>query len=136
VRKVCAVCSEPFEAKRNTAKYCSKRCNVRAARQPKPERHAAPLTADPPPPVPSLLAATLAELERAGSRDSAAGAAALALAARVDAGGGENGAGLAALVREHRSALSAALDRAAPPADPVEDELRTARERRRALAGG
>ena len=35
MRKECAVCSEPFEAKRNTAKYCSKRCNVRAARQPK-----------------------------------------------------------------------------------------------------
>lgn len=133
MRKQCAVCPAEFEAKRVAALYCSDRCRKRAQRQPKPE--AARLAAEAPL-VPSLLAATLAELEKAGSQATAAGVAALALAARVDAGGAETGAGLAALVREHRSALTSALDRAAPAADPVEDELRTARERRRALAGG
>jgi hypothetical protein len=133
VRKQCAVCSEPFEAKRNTAKYCSKRCNVRAARQPKPKAALAPAQAQD---VPSLLLATLAELEQAGRQASASGVAALVLAARVDAGGGETGAGLAALAREHAARLADALENVEPSGDPVEDELRAARERKRAIAGG
>ena len=129
MRKKCAVCPAEFEAKRSTAKYCSRKCSMRASRLPKPSR---------PPEVPgqALTAATLAELQAARRAGTAAGEAVLVLARRIDAGDRETGAALASLVREHRAALASALDDADLAADPVEDELRAARERKRAIAGG
>jgi hypothetical protein len=121
-----------FEAKRKTAKYCSKRCSVRATRQ----RSVAPPNSGPDPVLSGVEAATLAELAAAGRASSAGGLAVLALARRIDLPSAESGSSLASLVREHRASLAAVLESAAPVADPVEDELRAARERRRAVSGG
>ena len=125
MRKQCTVCSEPFEAKRNTAKYCSPRCRVRAARQPKPEP-AATMPADP---DSELWTATLGELAAAARVASASGQAALLLARRLDSAAVETGSSVAAMVREHRAALADALKGAAAEANPL-DELRARRERK------
>jgi hypothetical protein len=141
VRKQCAVCPAEFEAKRASARYCSERCKKRAQRS--PDRAAAPsprkvpelpagLAAD------SLLAATAAKLAAAGRLDGPEGQAALILAARIGLSpfSAETGASVAALVRQLHATLAEALAGAKESGDPVEDELRAARERRRALAGG
>ncbi len=76
--------------------------------------------------------ATVAVLAAAGRTETPSGQSALALARRIDGSGQESGAGLASLVREHRAALADALrDVAVVAVDPV-DELRAARERKRA----
>ena len=143
MRKTCAMCPTEFEAKHPTAKYCGERCKKRAQRQPggtKATKRRKPagvveLPAEPTiePAAVSLSAATVAELGRAERLETALGQAALALARRIDASGGETGSALAALVREHRAALAEAVRDAQKAADPL-DELRTRRERK--LAGG
>ena len=125
MREQCAVCSEPFEAKRKTAKYCSPRCRVRAARQPKAEA-AAPMPVDP---DAELWTATLDELTAAGRVASASGQAALLLARRLDSRLVETGSSVAAMVREHRAALADALKSASSEVNPL-DELRARRERK------
>ena len=125
MRKQCAVCSDPFEAKRNTAKYCSRRCSVRAVRQPKPES-AGQMPVDP---DSELWTATLNELAAAGRTASASGQAALLLARRLDSQMTETGSSVAAMVREHRAALADALKGVRAEANPL-DELRARRERK------
>jgi hypothetical protein len=139
VRKQCAVCPAEFEAKRAAAKYCSDRCRKRAQRQPQdaPVRsEQAPVTGGASPG--GLLAATEAKLATAGRLDGPEGQAALILAARVETSvfSAETGASVASLVRQLHATLAEALAGARAAADPVEDELRAARERRHALAGG
>lgn len=136
MRKTCAMCPTEFEAKRSAAKYCSERCKKRAQRRPGGTKAAKVLaiSAEPPSETPlgGTAAATAAELERAGRLETALGQAALALAYRIDAGVGETGSSLAALVREHRATLAEAVRDARQKADPL-DELRARRERK--LAG-
>jgi hypothetical protein len=84
-------------------------------------------------PVSGLVAATRAELEAADRLGSAFGQAALALAVRVESGR-DTGAAVAALTRELRASLDAALANAraaGSPLDAAKDEL----ARRRALRG-
>lgn len=133
--KQCGSCGAPFEAKRPTAKYCSNRCRQRAFKRTagggEPEE-----TAEQPASVSEpgrTEAATAIELERAGRLDTAIGQAVIVLARRIDVSSFETGAGLAALAREHRTALAEALRDSEGAADPV-DELRMKRERK--LAGG
>jgi hypothetical protein len=129
VRRQCGSCGDTFEAKRNTAKFCSDRCRVRASRSPKPPP---PAEADEglAPGEESLGDAVRAELEAAGRLSTASGRAVLALARRIDAGSRESGASLAALVKEFRASLAEAVKGAEKTADPV-DELRNRRERKR-----
>jgi hypothetical protein len=145
VRKQCAVCPAEFEAKRASARYCSERCKKRAQRS--PDRTAAAAQPGKAPELPGglaelaaggLLAATEAKLSAAGRLDGPEGQAALILAARISMSpfSAETGASVAALVRQLHATLAEALAGAKRTGDPVEDELRTARERRRALAGG
>jgi hypothetical protein len=148
VRKQCAVCPAEFEAKRASARYCSERCKKRAQRDPGRTAGAQPgkAAAEPGgPALPSaglvpgaLTAATEAKLAAAGRLDGPEGQAALILAVRIDMSpfSAETGASVAALVRQLHATLAEALAGAKKTSDPVEDELRTARERRRALAGG
>lgn len=135
MRKTCGSCGEPFEAKRAAAKYCGERCRKRAQRHPDRVREPEILASSAEPTSDSaageLTAATLAELEAAGRTASAAGQAALALARRIDHGASETGQALAAMVREHRAALAAAVADAMKAADPL-DELRARRERKSA----
>ena len=128
MRKQCAVCSDPFEAKRNTAKYCSPRCRVRATRQPKPELPAS-VGQMPVGPDSELWTATLNELAAASRESSSAGVASLILARRIDSASSETGAGLAALVKQHGTTLADALKGAAAETNPL-DELRSRRERK------
>ena len=125
MRRQCAVCSETFEAKRNTAKYCSTRCRTRASRQPKPEADL-PVPVDP---DTELWTATLRELAAAGRAGSASGQAALLLARRLDSRLMETGSSVAAMVREHRAALADAVKGGRRAANPM-DELRARRERK------
>lgn len=131
MRRNCAACSAEFDAKRDTAKYCSARCRVRAnSSKPKTDRPG------PPRPVPAdvdgeLTAATLTELTAAGRVDSAFGRAALLLARRLDSPVIEPGSAVAAMVRQHAASLADALKGAAAEVDPV-DELRSRRDRKRA----
>lgn len=138
MRKTCEVCGVAFDAKRQSARYCSDRCRVRASRRrgasSTPVTDADPLrdTAETSISTPrgSVFAATRTELEAAGRAESAVGVAVLALALRIDgAASAETGAGLAALVKEFRATLESALADAEPAADPL-DELRERRERR------
>lgn len=141
MRKSCAVCGEPFEAKRAAAKYCGDRCRQRAHRSPEAASESKVLepagepTSEPPP---ALLAgpvtlATMVELEDAGRLETALGQAALALARRIDFPATDTGSALASLAREHRATLAEAVRDAKTAMDPL-DELRLRRERK--LAGG
>ena len=137
MNQTCGSCGQGFDAKRPTAKYCSDRCRKRAQRR---SDAAPPAAAVRPAPaatptvsaeVGSLAAAAGAELEDVGRLQSAAGQAVLALARRIDtASAADTGSALAALVKEFRSALAAAVAGAEQAADPV-DELRLRRERKR-----
>lgn len=73
--------------------------------------------------------AVLAELTAAGRLEGHLGASALALAARIDSSTSVQG--FAALVKELRAVMAAALAGVQSEADPV-DELRGRRDRKRA----
>ena len=130
----CAQCREPFEARRRDAKWCSERCR-NAARAPERraqlqaarEREAADAAAAAE--AHDLVRVVRSELEQAQVLGSVEGQIALQLARRaLD----PDGAGAAALLRELRTAVSAAKASAprepGPPEPP--DELTQARRRR------
>jgi hypothetical protein len=134
VRKQCAVCQVPFEAKRAAAKYCSPRCRVRATRA-----RAAGLdggAAAPPEPSPAVAggveAAAVAELAAAGRLGTSGGQSALVLARRIDTSAAtEMGAGLAALVKQFGVTLAEAVKGGQVAVNPL-DELKAKRDRRAA----
>lgn len=131
MKKHCETCGASFDAKRRTAKYCSNGCRVQAQRA--TDTAPAPLTALPQPeraPEGSVAGAAREELRSAGRESTAAGQSVLALARRIDAADGESGASLAALVKEFRAAMSAAVAGAETAADPL-DELRMRRDGKR-----
>jgi hypothetical protein len=123
----CDRCGNAYEAQRPTSKYCGSTCRARASRLPAtadpPDAHDSPLVAAGP-----VEAACRAELLAAHRIDAAAGRAALALAARIDAGN-ETGAGLASLSKEFRAALTQALLNAKKAPDAL-DQLRARRAQR------
>lgn len=129
VKKSCDTCGGSFEAKRSTAKYCSNPCRVQAQRA----QPVAPVVPLPEPdeaadgPLGSVARAELAAVDREAT---AAGQLVLALARRIDSAEGESGASLAALVKEFRASLAAAVAGAQQAADPI-DELRLHRDRKR-----
>ena len=131
MKKNCEVCGGPFDAKRRTAKYCSNGCRVQAQRGSGGE--SAPITALPTPQGASdgpVARSAREELAGAGREDTANGQLVLALARRIDAAEGESGASLAALVKEFRASLAAAVAGAETAADPL-DELRMRRDGKR-----
>lgn len=132
MKKNCATCGKAFEARRSTAKYCSGKCRVQAQRA--SGDAVAPVTALPDPDErgPGVLeAAAAAELAGAGLLDSVEGAVVLTLARRIDTSGPlETGSAFAALTKEFRAALSAAMAGAESAADPL-DELRMRRDAKR-----
>jgi hypothetical protein len=129
----CQVCEEPFEAKRSTAKYCSERCKKRNQRGGGSAK-AAKRDNERPIGVGSVAAATLLELQQAGRLHSPLGQAALALAHRLDVSHMDTGGGVASLAKQLEATLAAATSDAEVEDDPI-DELRAARERKRAAAG-
>lgn len=134
MRKQCAVCQVPFEAKRASAKYCSPRCRVRATRARAAGQGDSPAgVAVPPPAVPGgVEAAAVAELTAAGRLGTSGGQSALVLARRIDTSAAtEMGAGLAALVKQFGVTLAEAVKGGRAAVNPM-DELRARRERGRA----
>lgn len=126
---ICGACSEPFEAKRSSAKWCGETCRKRGAR--------APAVVEPAVPADknreavraagkSFEAATLAELESLNSVDTLEGRQLLYLASRMS-NPAETGAAAAALSREF-SRLMDELRARRPKADAV-DEVRAKRDR-------
>ncbi len=114
--KTCLVDGVPFEAKRAAAKYCSERCRKRAQRG-----HLLPVSTLPKPDVPDgatveRVRAELAAVERV---DTYLGAAALALAERID--NATAVMGFAALVRELRVTMGAAMEGAGHDTDALVD---------------
>ena len=116
----CLGCGAPLAARRSSARWCSERCRSRARRRP------------PPPSAPQrcgeVAAAVEAELVAAGQRHSVAGECAVSIARRLDHCT-EGGSVVAALSRELRACLDAALAGGSRGADPL-DEIKKARERR------
>ena len=92
------------------------------------------MTSGPEWPEDSLTKATLAALQEADRAETPGGRAALLLARRLDMTTADTGSSIAALVREHRATLAAALANA-QTGDQV-DELKERRDRKRAAGAG
>jgi hypothetical protein len=118
VRRHCAICARPFEAKTNAARYCGSTCRNRKA------RGSAPIAET----VAELPARTREQLDAVGRLNSVLGQQALRLAEQICV---ETGSSLAALNRELRATMAEALDGVPAAADPL-DELKARREARRA----
>lgn len=139
MKKNCEVCKQPFDAKRKTAKYCSNGCRVQAQRSAGSGTGtvvafgvvSASALADSGRREPGRLEAMArAELEAYGRADTLAGGVVLALARRIDqAGPDDTGSGFAALTKELRASLAAAVAGADQEADPV-DQVRKQREQK------
>lgn len=126
----CHQCGEPFEAERSHAKWCSARCrkqDQRAGGASVTELRAETAEGE----LTPTVAATWAKLEEAERLRTPEGMAALALAHRLDNGGRDTGSALAAVARELRASLEAAMAGAKVAPDPL-DELRARREAKRA----
>jgi gamma-glutamyl phosphate reductase len=117
----CEQCDAEYESAAQNARFCSAKCRKAAfkARQEidgtATERRV------------SAVAAVTSDLEAAGRLETYLGAAALALAERIDSSTAVMG--FAALVKELRSTMDAALAGVVVAADPV-DELRSRRDRK------
>lgn len=122
----CVVCGNQFHAIRDTAKYCGPTCTKRAQRNPGvvSEPSALPVVAVGPDGL--MVVAVRAELEASGRDGTYMGALALTLADRMD--GSKSIMGYAAMAKELRSTMDAALVGVRVAADPV-DELRLRRDR-------
>jgi hypothetical protein len=141
----CSECGRGFEATSPRARLCSPKCRKRASRRPQPlGAPVAPVRPVPEPPravdAPAeptplrypLVDATRRELEAGGVLDTALGQQALRLAERMHSPH-DTGSALAAVSKELRSVLAAALADATPVADAL-DEL--AQRRQVKAAGG
>ncbi len=123
---VCEFCAKPFTSSARSARFCTPKCRKGAFLA---RREAAALVDAPPVTAAGTVAAVLAELVAAGRVEGHLAASALALAARIDSSTSVQG--FAALVKELRLTMVAALAGAQSQSDPV-DELRGRRDRKRA----
>lgn len=139
VTLVCDSCSNEFEAKRSNAKFCSTKCRTRRHRQMRTKAVAAErreqaveaVKVEYPAMSATLTRVTMDELEACGRAETPLGRLALSLALRIDTSTeDESGSAMAALSKELRAALAAAVANAERADDPV-DELRARREARR-----
>ena len=125
----CQHCGGTFTAQRSTARYCSSGCRAKATEARRQAAVVAELGARPTVETPSVSSAVRAELAAVDRLMSSAGAAALALAARIDAQA-ESGASVAALVKQLHATMAEATKDVRVAADPL-DELQARREARR-----
>lgn len=123
----CLWCEESFSTERSTARWCSERCRKRAQRA----GFVVDAEVDESPRPAIVALAVERELEQAGVLDTILGCQALLLAATLDETK-ETGPAVAAS-KELRVVMRLALAARAPVADEV-DELRAARDRKRAAA--
>lgn len=123
---VCAVCKQPFEAQRSSAKYCGDTCRQRKRRGAKA------------PSPGGLVASVEGDLTAAGVIDTYPGQLAVELARQMVASGAT---GIASLSKELRTVMAAALAGvipAAAAADEVDEvaRVRAARESKARAAAG
>jgi len=129
----CDSCREDYEAARASSRFCSPRCRVRSSRSPA-KAVGAPTAPLSDPATSGLLIATRRELDAAKCLDTALGQLAIEVATRI-VNPGETGASVAALVKQLRETMTAALDGSeVVVADPL-DELRNRRDRKRRVSG-
>ena len=123
----CVVCGAPYEAVRANALYCGPTCKKRAQRHPLAVLSPAAGGDLSPPDRPTTVRDSVrSDLAAAGRDASYLGSIALGLASQIDASFG--GMGVAALVKELKATMTAALAGPfGPPADLV-DELRARRD--------
>ena len=126
VKRSCEVCSASFESSRPSARFCGTTCRTRAHRDPGVVRKPSALPVAVVGPDGLMVAAVRAELEASGRDGTYMGALALTLADRMD--GSKSIMGYAAMAKELRSTMDAALVGVKSIADPV-DELRLRRDR-------
>lgn len=119
--KACEHCSASFRAESPRARFCSAKCRKGAFLK----RHETP--APPAERSGTTTERVRTELEAAGRLETWQGAAALALAERIDSSTAVMG--FAALVKQLEATMKGALDGAKVAADPV-DELRARRDRK------
>lgn len=129
MKRSCAQCQKPYEAMSPRSRYCSGTCRVRAHNLRKKAAVVAELAPAPTDRPPSVAATVRAELSAVGRLATTAGAAAMALAVRIDAQA-ETGAGVAALVKQLHATMTVATADVQVAVDPL-DELRARREARR-----
>jgi hypothetical protein len=126
----CGSCRTSFTAKSPLSRYCSSRCAKRAQRTGLARSaQGAATIAQPPAVTQEVETAVRATLEDAGRLSTPLGQVALALARRLDAPGGDTGAGLAALAKQLAATLAAATADARPTGDLLTD-LRARRDRK------
>lgn len=125
MQRTCDACSAAYDAQRPNSRYCSESCRKKAARGTSSPR-IEPIVSEAAP-VASTRSRVQAELEAGGRAETYLGAAALALADRIDQSTAVMG--FAALVKELRSTMDAAMAGVKVAADPV-DELRARRDRK------
>jgi hypothetical protein len=123
MKRPCDVCGTVYEAKRKTSRYCSSGCRARKSL-------GAEVVELPPPTAGEneggpCYAATLRSLTEASRHDTPLGAAALALARRIDSPGLDTGSALASLVGRLETTLATAMKGAGAATAPgqLKDEL-------------
>ena len=126
--KSCEKCGGPLPIQSGRGRRRIRCESCAPSRNQKPNRVATLL------PVPTggegLVAATLAELERADMASSAIGQAALALARRIEADQ-DNGSAMASMVKQWQDTMGRATAGAEPVAVSLTDQLKARRDARR-----
>lgn len=120
VERECDVCGRSYQAKTRRSRYCGQRCRKRAQRV----AEVTPIHVD----ELSVAEATRRELRAAGRLETAAGMSAVKLAEKLDTGR-DTGSAMAALSKQHLTALAEALRGVTLVSSPL-DELRARREAR------
>ena len=126
--RTCAACGKTFPARSARAKFCGSSCRGKAHRgqstAPRPEAQD---------PITALTTAVIRELTAARALETTLGQAAIALARLVDDADPTRSSATAAVVKELRTTMDAALKSSAPAGNLI-DELRAQREKRRTSA--
>lgn len=126
----CEACGGSLEGTHPSRRFCDDKCRKRGARGAKvTELHGADGT-----PPATVYGATLATLQTADRADTPAGAAALVIARKLDAGG-DTGSAVAALTRELRAAVAEAVANATVAGDQIDEIARKREERLRRVGG-
>lgn len=130
MQRNCDSCSSPYTAQRPNSRFCSESCRKKAARgTDSPRIEPIEARSD----VASTRSRVQAELEEAGRAETYLGAAALALADRIDQSTAVMG--FAALVKELRSTMEAATAGVVKAGDAVDEVTARREEKLRRVAG-
>ena len=132
MERACDYCGTMYTPRRSTSRYHSPSCRAQAAKA----RAAGRVVSLPPAgdvPEGALVVATRRELVEAGMVETTLGQQALELARRISVGH-DSGSSIAALSKELRVVMSAALASVEDAGDPI-DELKAWRDRKRSAAG-